>query len=43
MSRMAGILEEIKGLLERDQTPNPQLAGRHPSDIADSKCLAISP
>jgi len=40
---MAGILEEIKGLLERDQTPNPQLAGRHPSDIADLSALQLVP
>ena len=42
-ARMAGILDEIAAFLQREQSPNPQLAGRHPSDNADMSALQLAP
>ena len=42
--RMAGILELIVDALKpRDNAPNRQLAGRHPSDSADMSALQLAP
>jgi hypothetical protein len=40
---MAGILDEIAAFLQKEQAPNPQLAGRHPSDNADMSALQLAP
>ena len=42
-ARMAGILDEIAAFLQKEQAPNPQLAGRHPSDNADMSALQLAP
>jgi hypothetical protein len=40
---MAGILDEIAAFLQKEQAPNPQLLGRHPSDNADMSALQLAP
>ena len=42
-ARMAGILDEIAAFLQKEQAPNPQLLGRHPSDNADMSALQLAP